>query len=239
MARAALVLNGLADRKMYLCDSFEGLPAARADSVRQDENHYQGPTLKKGLGVGETFVLNNFAAFGMGDIFAEGGVGQLVKGYFVNSLPPLRRALLASHERLAILRMDGDMYDSTVDILYNLYDRVVVGGFIIIDDFGWFESERPSDVFVSKMWGACQAVMDFRAMHNIEDDCHAIHNIDNSGAWFRKCRDVTVKYEDYTRNTRKILQPNPPITGKQWNDLLHRWEKLGFGKSEQYRVDLR
>ena len=53
---------------------------------------------------------------------------RLVPGYFVDSLPGLRTALKGRGETLAILRMDGDMYDSTMDILYNLYDLVSVGG---------------------------------------------------------------------------------------------------------------
>jgi len=51
----------------------------------------------------------------------------------LRSLPPLREELLRRGERLAILRMDGDMYDSTADILYNLYELVEVGGFVVID----------------------------------------------------------------------------------------------------------
>ena len=36
---------------------------------------------------------------------------------------------------IAVLRLDGDMYDSTVDVLYFMYDKVAMNGFIIRDDF--------------------------------------------------------------------------------------------------------
>lgn len=73
------------------------------------------------------------------------------------------------------------MYDSTVDILYSMYDRVSVGGFVVVDDFGWG---------AGKGWGAKQAVLDFRALHGIEDDAHTMHNIDGAGSWWQKAREV-------------------------------------------------
>ena len=124
-------------RRMYLCDSFMGLPKPRDSSLRKDENIYVTAKHNDTFAVTEQQVIRNFAAFGFADVFLENGAAKLIKGYFVHSLPPLRAALVGSNERLAILRMDGDMYDSTVDILYNLYDLVSVGGYIVVDDFGW------------------------------------------------------------------------------------------------------
>ena len=59
-------------------------------------------------------MLQNFARFSI-----PMKAVQTCKGFFIDSLPLLRKQLLSSGERLAILRMDGDMYDSTADILYD------------------------------------------------------------------------------------------------------------------------
>ena len=66
------------------------------------------------------------------------------KGFFQHSLPPLRKQLLAEKKSIAVLRMDGDMFESTMDILYNLYDLVRVGGCIIIDEFSIAEAREAS-----------------------------------------------------------------------------------------------
>jgi len=42
------------------------------------------------------------------------------EGYFRHSLPKLRKQLIAQGASLALLRLDGDMFESTYDILYNL-----------------------------------------------------------------------------------------------------------------------
>ena len=87
------------------------------------------------------------------------------------------------------------MYDSTVDVLYNLYDLVEVGGFVVIDDFSW----------TSKMsFGARDAIMDFRHLHGIEGDAaHAVRNIDSTGAWFRKMREVNLRRDLYEETLKR------------------------------------
>ena len=42
--------------------------------------------------------------------------------------------------QLAVMRLDGDMYVSTVDVLYNLYDKLSIGGYMIMDDWFGFPS---------------------------------------------------------------------------------------------------
>ena len=148
---------------------------------------------KQKLGVGgASVVLENFERYG---VVAAQVVP--VAGYFVNSMPPFRKALLERGERLAILRLDGDMYSSTVDVLYALYDLVQVGGYIIIDDFG----RTPAISF-----GARDAIMDFRALHGIEDDLHAIRNIDGTGAWFHKVREVNLRRDMYEQSLNSNAQ---------------------------------
>ena len=125
-----------------------------------------------------------------------------------------------------IKRLDGDMYDSTIDILYNLFDLVSVGGYIVIDDFGWEHGTSPKK---PSIWGAKDAVLDFRAVHGIEDLEHAMHNIDGSGAWFQKQREVKLKRQRYLHcvNTSDYqpLRPTPKLTAMDYLRLMDTWEK--------------
>ena len=73
-------------------------------------------------------------------------------------------------QKLAVLRLDGDMYESTMDALVNLYDKVSEGGFIIVDDYG-------------AVAGCKQAIHDFRERRGIETP---IQPIDGSGVYWQK-----------------------------------------------------
>jgi hypothetical protein len=66
--------------------------------------------------------------------------------------------------------MDGDWYQSTLDILENLYDSVVAGGRIQIDDYGHWE-------------GCRRAVHDFEAARGLS---LKLNRIDYGGVWFVK-----------------------------------------------------
>ena len=72
---------------------------------------------------------------------------------------------------LALLRLDGDFYDSTKDALENLYHKVSIGGFVIIDDFAISACRR--------------AVEDFRNKYGITEE---IRRIDHTGIYWRKER---------------------------------------------------
>ena len=73
------------------------------------------------------------------------------------------------------MRLDGDMYESTVDVLYHLYDKLSVGGYVIMDD--WFG-------FPSKV--ACE---DFFQVHNIHP---TIVPIDDLAAYWQKTEQVEI-----------------------------------------------
>ena len=67
---------------------------------------------------------------------------RFLKGWFGQTLPT------APIDRIAVLRADGDLYESTMDILVNLYDRMSPGGFVIIDDYhSWPECKKAVDEF--------------------------------------------------------------------------------------------
>ncbi len=72
-------------------------------------------------------------------------------------------------ERLAVLRLNGDMYGSTVNALTALYPKISPGGFVIVDDYG-------------AVAGCRAAITDFRAAHGITAP---IQGIDGSGAFWQ------------------------------------------------------
>ncbi len=152
--RGCFAAYGITDRTVYVADSFEGLPRPE---VPQDagDTHYTHPF----LAVSQAQVEANFRSYGLLD-------DQVVflKGWFKDTLPR------APIERLAILRLDGDMYASTMDALNALYPKLSSGGFCIVDDYGVVESCK-------------QAVTDFRAAHGISAELHVI---DSSGRYWRK-----------------------------------------------------
>lgn len=156
--KALLAARGVKDRKVWLADSFAGLPAPdpRYPADEGSELH----TLDV-LSVTEEQVRANFQKYGLLDENV-----RFLKGWFEYTLAS------APFTKLAVLRLDGDMYSSTMQTLEATYDRLSPGGFCIIDDYGAFEFCR-------------QAVDDYRAKHGITDQ---VHVIDWAGAYWRKSR---------------------------------------------------
>lgn len=156
MARAVFKAYRANDRRVWVADSFCGLPQPnpKYTADANDKHHTYSE-----LAVSLDEVKANFAKYGLLDeqvIF--------LKGWFSETLPK------APIQSLAILRLDGDMYESTMDALINLYDKVSRGGFIIVDDFGAVK--------------ACQqAIAEFRASRQITDP---IQNIDGIGVFWCK-----------------------------------------------------
>ena len=72
--------------------------------------------------------------------------------------------------RLALLRLDGDLYESTMDALVHLYPKLEPGGYLIVDDYGDIPACR-------------QAVHDYRSRHGITEE---IEPIDWTGVFWRK-----------------------------------------------------
>jgi O-methyltransferase len=153
------ILEVLGDRQrtVWVADSFEGLPKPDAEKYPADagDRHWTYDH----LAVSVDQVKANFERYGLLDERV-----RFLVGWFKDTLPA------APIERLALLRADGDMYESTMDSLANLYDKVSPGGYIIIDDYG--------------ILGGCrQAVQDFRLRKDIQDP---IHHIDRSGVYWQK-----------------------------------------------------
>ena len=137
-------------RFVWAVDSFAGVPPPRdASTFGGDETHGWAPHL---YAASLPSVRACFANFGL----LDERVG-FIKGYFNESLPQAvapGRGPLAGR-RLAILRLDGDTYESTMDVLLVAYALLSVGGFVIIDDF--------------HLNGCRRAVFDFRAARGIRE----------------------------------------------------------------------
>jgi hypothetical protein len=148
--RAVLKAYSDSDRVVWVADSFEGLPAPDAEKFPIEAKVHQGPVMKKAymnFAVSMEEVKRNFQAYGMLDDQV-----RFLKGWFKDTLPsaPIRS--------LAVMRLDGDYYESTWDALTNLYHCLSIGGYAIIDDYG------------EDSWTYCRrAVDDFRTKHGIEE----------------------------------------------------------------------
>jgi hypothetical protein len=158
LLRAVLRAYGDPERCVWLADSFEGMPVPDAMNYPAD-----GRDLlylhNDHLAVSVETVKRNFAKYGLLDERV-----RFLTGWFRDSLPN------APIDRISLLRLDGDLYESTMDILRNLYHKVSPGGYVIVDDYGALDSCRA-------------AIQDFRT-HN--DIAQPIVSIDWTGVYWRK-----------------------------------------------------
>jgi O-methyltransferase len=154
--RAILKAHDAIGRTVYVADSFQGLPLPDPERypADTDDQHHSFNVLSVSLDE----VRANFAKYGLLD---ERVV--FVKGWFKDTLPAL------NVDTFAVLRLDGDMYGSTMESLTALYDRLAPGGFIIIDDYG--------------LPGCRQAVTDFREVRAITEP---LVEIDTFGSYWRR-----------------------------------------------------
>lgn len=154
--RALQVTMGEAHRITWAADSFEGLPVA---SAPQDEGLDFTESNFPWLAISAETVEENFRRYNLWSDKV-----RLVKGWFENSLPQLQVG------PISLLRLDADLYQSTREVLIYLYDKVSPGGFIVVDDYGSFES--------------CKlAIDDFRSERGISEP---LKWIDWSGVWWQK-----------------------------------------------------
>ena len=157
LMRGMLEAWGDTERRVWVADSFQGLPAPDAEAFPQDVGHDMSgvPT----LAVSADRVRTNFDRYGLLDDQV-----QFLEGWFRDTLAT------APIEQLAVLRLDGDMYESTMDALEALYPKLSVGGYVIVDDYGAWEPCR-------------QACTDYRERHGITDE---IVSIDWTGVHWRR-----------------------------------------------------
>jgi hypothetical protein len=157
LARALLKALGDTSRRVYLADSFMGLP--KPDSANYPLDSSLDLSIYPELAVSLSEVQNNFAKYDLLD-----NQVSFLKGWFKDTLQT------NEIEKLAVLRLDGDLYESTIQALDGLYHKLSRGGFVIIDDYGAFEQCR-------------MAVHQFRENRQITTP---IVQIDWTGAYWRK-----------------------------------------------------
>ncbi|WP_216656453.1 TylF/MycF family methyltransferase [Nocardioides marmotae] len=154
--RAVLKAYGETGRTVWVADSFAGLPApdGRFEADAGDQHHTRDE-----LAISVDQVKENFRRYDLLD-----GQVRFLQGWFSDTLPT------APIENLAVLRLDGDMYSSTMDALDALYDKVSPGGYVIVDDYGAVPA-------------CAEAIHDFRDARGISDP---IETIDWAGVFWRK-----------------------------------------------------
>jgi hypothetical protein len=157
---AAIARHSKRPRRLFACDTFEGMPAPTEHDRHQGQNAEAA-----GWGAGTCAAPQD----SLNAICTQLGVAhvvQPVRGFFAETLPSHRAEIGA----VALLHMDGDWYESTRDILENLFDQVVPGGAIQIDDYGFWE-------------GCRRAVTEFSEKRGAAFD---LQPIDESGVWMTK-----------------------------------------------------
>jgi len=157
--RAILKAYGDRKRTVWVADSFAGLPPPDPDTYKDDAGDTLH-TFADFLAISRSRVEKNFEAYGLLDSQV-----QFLEGWFKDTLHK------APIERLAVLRLDGDMYESTIQALDALYERLSVGGFVIVDDY----SLKP----------CAKAVHDFRDRYGITEE---MVDIDGNGVFWRRLR---------------------------------------------------
>ncbi|MEM7534568.1 MAG: TylF/MycF/NovP-related O-methyltransferase [Chloroflexota bacterium] len=159
----AAILNAyqISDRKIFVADSFQGLPPPDAETYPADKGDKHSK-YNKILSVSLEEVQRNFEKY---DLLHDNIV--FVPGWFKDTLPTLK------DNRFAVIRLDGDMYGSTIESLDNLYPLLSVGGYCIIDDYA--------------LDGCRKAVDDYRARFSITEP---IISIDWTGAYWKKEVDI-------------------------------------------------
>ena len=156
LMRAVLAAHGDQTRTVWCADSFAGLPPPdpKTHADRGIRLHRE-PELK----VARADVEETFSRYGLLDERV-----RFVEGWFSDTLPTL------ADKTWSVIRIDGDMYESTMDALRNLYPSLSPGGFVIVDDYGAVEACR-------------QAVQDFRRDQAVGEP---LERIDWTGIQWRK-----------------------------------------------------
>jgi O-methyltransferase len=159
LMRAVLAAHGDTDRTVWLADSFEGLPKPDAERYPSDANdpHSQYDD----LAVSVDQVKANLARYALLDEQVK-----FLVGWFKDSLPD------APIDQLSVLRLDGDMYESTIDVLAALYPKLSPGGYLIVDDYS--NPQTP---------GCKTAVDDYRRDNGITEP---IETVDWTGVFWKK-----------------------------------------------------
>jgi O-methyltransferase len=136
--RAVLKAYGDESRSVWAADSFVGLPPPNPELYPVDagDHLFEQPALRVSL----EDVQANFRKYGLLDDRVK-----FLVGWFSDTLPT------APIDQLAVMRLDGDLYESTMDALHALYPKLSVGGYVIIDDYALPTCRHAVDDFRKKV----------------------------------------------------------------------------------------
>ena len=205
MVASAINIEAIEQRELYLFDAFENIPG-------------YGSNVKY-LQVEESFVKDGFLKFGVMNEHVH-----FRKGLFQETVPSWDK-----NDKVAVLRVDGNFYDSYQDAMYYMYESVPVGGIIIFDDV-------MSHTSVMRFW------KDFKKEQGLEED---LNRIDKHSAWFRKVKDVVLDWK-YFRAPQDVNKKTPcpmyirechPSWPKRPTKTYHssKWEQLWLDNIEQWQ----
>ena len=147
-------------RLLFCFDTFEGMPKPTpADThagLAADESGWGTGTCAAPI----DSLMQAVRAVGAADVIRP------IKGLFRGTLPVTRESV----GFIALLHLDGDWYESTRDILTNLYELVLPDGYLQVDDYGH--------------WDGCKkAVDEYLLQKGVQP---VIHAIDGTGVWLKK-----------------------------------------------------
>jgi O-methyltransferase len=145
VARTLMTMDA-ADRALHLFDTFEGMPPPATVDRRLD-----GPPAAELMEHGPRVQLVRAIA-GLDEV-REGMQRTGYPAELIHYHPGRVEDTIPAHapERIALLRLDTDWYESTRHELEQLYDRVPSGGVVIIDDYDYWEGSRKAvDEFVAQ-----------------------------------------------------------------------------------------
>jgi O-methyltransferase len=156
LMRGFLAAHNITDRKVWVADSFVGMPVpSHLADAGYDFSAAEAPV----LAVSRDQVEDLFRRYDL----LDNQVGFL-EGWFSDTLPS------APIDQLALIRLDGDLYESTMDALTALYEKLSPGGYVIVDDYNDFEPCR-------------RAITEFRESRRITSE---LHTVDWAAVYWRK-----------------------------------------------------
>lgn len=154
-------------RKVWLFDSFEGLPEPTAQDGEVAKTYAAGKDSGQLSAIGKCVgPLEDVRRLFFSVLQINPENVYFGKGWFQNVLPKEKQNV----GPIALLRLDADWYESTKCALENLYDNVVPGGYILIDDYGHWE-------------GCKKAVDEFLVKRGINVN---LQKVDYAGVYFQK-----------------------------------------------------
>lgn len=149
MAAAHKLLSlDAASRHLYLFDTFEGMPppstkdkvftGERAEAILARTERKEGPGVWAFAGLDD--VQRNLESTNY-----PAGLVHFVRGKVEDTIPQ------QAPEKIALLRLDTDWYESTKHELEHLYPRLAPNGVLIIDDYGhWVGAKQAVDEYFAK-----------------------------------------------------------------------------------------